>query len=376
MRCLILLPSLKRAGAETQAVDLANGLARRGHAIHLCAFEPQLDQRNRLDDNVRFHHVTRLRKFDRSLPPRIATLIDQENIEIVLGVMQFAALIAVMASKRSKREPAVVPAIHTTTNRGVKEEIQDRLFYRGMLARAPAVVFVCEFQRAYWIRKFPELAGHARVIYNGIDVARFQRLEFECRARDLLAQLGILPDSFVFACVAGFRKEKAHRLLLEAFRRLPRRAYLLLAGDGPERAAIQAMAARSGLNERVKFLGVVADPRPVIVASQATVLPSIAVETFSMAMLESMALAVPMIASDLGGMGEAIKHQKSGLLFPPKDCHALVGEMTFVMESPAAAASLGVAARESVAERFTLDQMVSGYESLFREILKLNNGQS
>ena len=247
MRSFILLPSLKRAGAETQAIDLANGLARRGHATHLCTFEPQLDQRNKLNDNVKYHHLVRLRKFDRTLPLRIASIIDQENIEIVLGVMQFASLVAEIASKRSKSRPPVVPAIHTTVNRDLKEEIQDRLLYGRMLARAPAVVFVCEFQRAYWIRKFPALARHGRVVYNGIDMARFSRAEFKGLARDLLAKLGVPPDSFVFACVAGFRKEKAHRLLLEAFKRLPARAYLLLAGDGPERAAIETMSAQSGL---------------------------------------------------------------------------------------------------------------------------------
>jgi glycosyltransferase involved in cell wall biosynthesis len=369
MRCLVLVPSLKRAGAETQAIDLANGLARRGHITHVCVFEPQMDQRDRLDGEVGFHHVVRLRKFDNSLPSRVATLVDRENIEAILGVMQFASLIAEVASKRSRRMPPVVSAIHTTVNRNLKDEIQDRFIYRRMLARAPAIVFVCEFQRSYWIRKFPELARHAKVIYNGIDIRRFQRVEFENAARDLLAQHGVPSDAFVFACVAGFRKEKAHRLLLDAFKRLPSRAYLLLAGDGPERGDIEAMAARNGLSERVKFLGLVADARPVIAASQATVLTSIAVETFSMAMLESMALAVPMIASDLGGMGEAIVHRKSGLLFPPKNCRRLIAEMKYVMESPAAAASLGNAAKASVSERFTLDQMVEGYEDVLRAII-------
>ena len=57
--CLIVVPSLMRAGAETQAVDLANGLADRGHLVHLCSFEPQLDQRNRVSEKVKFHHIRR-----------------------------------------------------------------------------------------------------------------------------------------------------------------------------------------------------------------------------------------------------------------------------------------------------------------------------
>ena len=89
-----------------------------------------------------------------------------------------------------------------------------------------------------------------------------------------------------------------------------------------------------------------------------------------MAMLESMALAVPMIASDLGGVREAIVHQRTGLLFPPRNYLSLFSEMKYVMENPTGAASMGVAARAFVAERFTLDQMVEGYESILRETLE------
>lgn len=77
MRCLIVVPSLRRAGAETQAVDLANGLALRGHEVHLCSFQPQLDQKGRLADAVRFHHVPRKGKYDLSLIVAIAAIIDR-----------------------------------------------------------------------------------------------------------------------------------------------------------------------------------------------------------------------------------------------------------------------------------------------------------
>src|SRR5688500_18358576 len=130
MRCLIVVPSLKRAGAETQAIDLANGLSLSGHVVHLCSFEPQLDQQGRLLDAVTFHHVRRKSKYDWALIRAVTQLIDREEIEVVQGVMQFAALIAWLAARRSARRPPVIAAVHTTINRSAKEELQDRLIYR------------------------------------------------------------------------------------------------------------------------------------------------------------------------------------------------------------------------------------------------------
>ena len=330
MRCLIIVPSLKRAGAETQAIDLANGLSSSGHDVHLCSFEPQLDQRERLSEAVHFHHVRRKAKYDLSLIAGIAAIIDRENIEVIQGVLQFAVLVAWLAAKRSARRPPVVAAIHTTTNRGLKEELQDRLLYRWILGRLPAVVFVCNFQRDYWVKKYPGLQSLSRVVHNGIDISRFRRSDFALSAQDLRAKLGIPEGAFVFSCIAAFRPEKAHRLLIDAFSSLPGDTYLILAGDGAERPGIEAAVHAAGLDDRVFFLGNVADVRPVIVASISTVLPSTSVETFSMAMLESMALEVPMIATTIGGLGEAIIHRVTGLLCPPGDAASLGMQMLFL----------------------------------------------
>src|SRR5688572_23487813 len=217
MNCLILVPSLKRAGAETQAIDLANGLSTRGHRVHLCTFERELDQRVRVANSVSFHHVRRRSKYDLSLINSISRIINREQIEVVQGVMQFATLVAWMAARRSSRQPPVVGAIHTTINRGKKEELQDRFVYRRMLRHVAAVVFVCNFQRDYWIERFSELKQHARVVYNGVDAHRLRRSDFAERSIELRRVLAIPENAFVFACIAAFRPEKGHGLLIEAF---------------------------------------------------------------------------------------------------------------------------------------------------------------
>jgi glycosyltransferase involved in cell wall biosynthesis len=371
MKCLIVVPSLIRAGAETQAIELANGLAARGHSIHLCSFEPQLDQRTRVSDEVTFHHVRRKSKYDLSLIDRLAAVIDREGIEVVQGVLQFAALVASLAAWRSRRKPPVIAAVHTTINRGPKQEWQDRLVYRRMLGRRPAVVFVCDHQRNHWVRKYPELETLAKVVHNGVAPELFRRSEFADQARRLRAEQGIPADAFVFASIAAFRPEKGHRLLLEAFSGIQGDAWLVFAGDGDLRPAMESRAAALGVQRRTCFLGNIPDARPLIAASNATVLASTAVETFSMAMLESMAMGVPMIAPQIGGLSEAIVDGQNGSLFPVGDTSALAAAMQALVAQPAEATTRGQAAERTIAEQFTLEKMVKGSERVLRDVLTL-----
>lgn len=369
MRCLILVPSLRRAGAETQAIDLANGLASLGHHVHLCSFERQLDQRERLQAPVQFHYVPRKTKYDLALVRQVAAIIDRQKIEVVQGIMQFAVLIAWLAARQSSTNPRVVAAVHTTVNRGLKEELQDRFVYRWLFRRLPAIVFVCEYQRDHWVRKYVELQPLARIVHNGVAVNRFRRSDFEKEAERLRSSLEIPHSAFVFASVAAFRPEKNHRGLVQAFAKLPTNTHLLFAGDGPERPAIEVQVQALGLTDRAHFLGNIADIRPVVVASNATVLSSIAVETFSMAMLESMALQVPMVATDIGGLGEAISHQETGLLCRLGDVESLTEQMLELVNNPATAARLGRAAADRVSRCFTLEKMVEASEKVLLQVL-------
>lgn len=376
MRLLIVVPSLRRAGAETQAVDLANGLAARGHDVHLLSFEAEQDQRDRVSAGVSLHHRLRGSKFDWSVVKWLSDVIDRERIEVVQGVMQFGTLVGWLAARRSHRRPSVVAAIHTTVNLGLKEEIQDRVVYRWLLRTLPTVIFVCRNQRDYWTLRFPELRNCSRIVYNGVDPNRYDRRMLAGAGTALRKALGIGPEAFVFACIAGFRPEKGHELLLEAFSQLTGSPFLILAGDGVMRSAIQAKAAAMGLTTRIRFLGQVEDTRAAIVASNATVLASTSVETFSMAMLESMASAVPVIVPQIGGLPEAIIEGESGRLFPVGDVQALATCMQSLVADPASATRMGERAAHRLAREFTFDKMIDESERALSDAARVFPGNT
>ncbi len=361
---LFLVPSLRRAGAETQVVELVNRLSPQRLQKHLVSVQPELDLLDEVDaGQVTFHHLQRRGKFDLQLVRKLARLIDEHEIQLVHCTLQFSMLLARMAIKLAKRTPKVVVAIHTTLNRSSKEELFDKYLYANMALRCEQILFVCEAQSRYWFQRFPPMRERSQVIYNGIDTERFSPQALAAGSDGLRAQLGIDSASVVLACIAGFRPEKGHRYLLEALARLPE-THLVLAGDGPMRADIEAQIAASGLQQRVHLLGQINDVRPVLHAADATVLASTAVETFSMAMLESMASATPVIATDIGGLGEAIEPGDNGALVAPGDVDALVIGLQAVAGSRAQAAEMGARARECVLEKFSVQQMVAQTEHM------------
>jgi len=195
-----------------------------------------------------------------------------------------------------------------------------------------------------------------------VHTRRFNPEIVEGPSRELSQRLGIPDDAKVIACVTGFRAEKAHALLLEAFAKLRKReprAVLVLAGDGPLRGAIERQIDRLRLHDAVCMAGIMGDVRPLLSLARFTVLSSIAVETFSMAMLESMAMGTPVVATEIGGANEAITAGRDGLLVPPGDTEALLEAMGRLLSDEIDCRRMGEIARQKVVDSFSKERMVA-----------------
>ncbi|MFQ5705550.1 MAG: glycosyltransferase family 4 protein [Gemmatimonadales bacterium] len=368
MRCLLIVPSLARAGAETQLVALANGIADRGHDVHLLTFERNIDQVTSLSRSVRHHAAGRMWKYDLSYTRDIAHVIHCEGIQVLHTTMEFGLLAGWVGRLRSQARLPLVASLHTTLSRSHKYNYQVRFLYRYLLRHCARIVFVCKNQREYWGRRFPELDRLSVVIHNGVSLDRFQPHEWVDEGGNLRERVGIPTAAVVFGCVAGFRPEKAHHTLLEAFSRAPETAHMLLAGDGPLRSEIEDRVAGLGLSDRTHFLGEVTDCRPVIAACDAMVLTSIS-ETFPMAMLESMAMGVPMISPAIGGLPEAIQDGQTGWLVPMGNPVALAQQMQCIVKDPSQVVSIGARARQVVHDRYTETRMVDQTVDLLENVV-------
>jgi glycosyltransferase involved in cell wall biosynthesis len=358
-RVLFVVPSLRRAGAETQAVDVVNALSHRGFETHLAFFEDRADLLERVDvSGVKVHRLARNHKLDFALAASLARLIETNLVDVVHCTLQISLFYAALALRLTPAAPSLITAVHTTINQSWRDELYDRFLYRRLLRRCDRVIFVCRSQADHWIRKYPDLRDVATVVYNGVDTGGYDEPAAARVRAEARSKFGIAADRRVVACIAGLRPEKGHEHLLAAFAQLKGSPILLLAGDGPERARIERLVTASKLDDRVIVLGEVPDVRPVIAAADLTVLASTAVETFSMAMLESMAMAVPVVASDIGGLSEAISQGETGYLVPPGDAGALASALQLALDDEAARRAMGGRALENVRNKFSRVAMV------------------
>lgn len=374
--CVFIVPTLRRAGAETQIIDLVNGLDSQFEPS-LIAFERDLSQLDKVDQGrVHFRQYIRKSKYNFLFTWQIARYLDQVNARVVHCTMQFSLLVAWIALRFMRRKPIpkLVVVIHTTLNVGKKEEFLDQLLYRFLLKSCEQIVFVCHNQANYWYEKFPEIRQKSRVIYNGVDPEYFSPGQFVDAGKQLRESLGIDAGAKVIACIAGFRREKGHRNLVNAFACLAQNVHLLLAGDGPLRPEIEALVQEYGLSGRIHFLGNLNDVRPVLAASDLSVLASTAVETFSMAMLESMAMGVPVVATDIGGLNEAVLPGKTGDLVPIDDSKALSDALQRVLGDEVLLKRMSGASREAVVNRFSKARMIRSTEELLETVGEVSGG--
>ncbi len=365
---LFLLPSLMTGGAEAQAITLINELSADRFNKRLVTFEPATDQLGRLDrSTVDWIQCPRRAKVDRSLARRLAALIDEHRIDVVHCTLQIALFFGWLARRASTRRPGLVTTVHKTYNQSLKTELIDQVFARVMMTACERIVFVCRHQQRHWTRRFPALEKNATVIYNGVDIERYEPAAQGDARAGARARYGLADADRVIACLARFSPEKGQAVLVEAVARIPGRPVLLLAGDGPTRPAIEQAVERLDLGDRVRLLGAVDDVRPVLAAADVAVLTSIA-ETFSMARLEAMSMGLAVVGSDVGGMGEAVEPGVTGDLVRPGDADALAGALERILGDDAARQRMGRAARALVERRFTRKAMVDATQRVLEDV--------
>lgn len=174
----------------------------------------------------------------------------------------------------------------------------------------------------------------------------------------------------VFLCVARFAPQKNLQLLIDAFARaaavLPT-SMLLLAGDGPLRAAVQDRASGLGVRDRVRFLGERRDVPALLGASDVFVLSS-DWEGTPVSIMEAMAAGLPVVATAVGGVPELVRPGVTGRLVSPKDAGSLGDAMLELGSDASLRRAMGHAASRIAREALDVGVMASAYENLYRKV--------
>jgi glycosyltransferase involved in cell wall biosynthesis len=162
-------------------------------------------------------------------------------------------------------------------------------------------------------------------------------------------------------------ENKAFDVLLEAVSRVPN-TYLWLAGEGPLRGELEALAEKLGIKPRTRFLGWRDDPEKLFAAADIFICPS-RHEPLGNVVIESWAQGVPVIAADTLGPGTLIRHGENGVLFPIDDAKTLAVSIKRLMLAPDLMAKLAVEGGHDYEENFTENIIVDKYLEFFERII-------
>jgi len=193
-------------------------------------------------------------------------------------------------------------------------------------------------------------------VHNGIDLRPFCQTDGSAARR----RLGFEDSDLLIGALGRLAPQKGFIYLMRAMplvlAAVPA-ARLVMIGEGPLEEELKGEARNLGVADRVHFLGFRRDVPDLLAAFDVFALPSLW-EGLSISLIEALAAARPIVATDIDGNREVIEHGETGLLVPPADVPALAGALGKVLLDRPLAARLGASARRSAEARFSFERMV------------------
>jgi glycosyltransferase involved in cell wall biosynthesis len=373
-KVMVMIDSLAEiGGAETLALHLAERLDPERDERILCVTrwddevagrEPARSAVRRLDEaGVRVLGIERRSRASLGAWRKLVRFLRAEDVDVI-HAHKFGSNVWAVLFGRLARVPAIVAHEHMWNyeSSGRARHWLDRVWIaRG----ADALIAVSEEGR----RQMIELEGvrpqDVLYIRNGVP---------DVGAGDpgkLRAELGIGPGEPVIGTVAQLRPEKALEVLVEAAALLRERRpglHVLIAGEGDERPGLEELIRARGLEGAVHLLGYRADVPNVLAALDVAVCCS-DFEGGPLSVMEYMGAALPIVATDVGGLPELVRPGETGALVPPRDPRALADAAEALLDDPEQRRELGERARALRRAEYSLEVWVERMEALYDELL-------
>jgi glycosyltransferase involved in cell wall biosynthesis len=355
-------------GVARHVEDLFAGLRASGHEPVLCS--PQAPAALRAQLVPGDHQPLAMQRAiapgrDAKTVSDFASIISRVRPDVVHAHSSKAGAVARLARLLRPQTPVLytphgyaMAGFFQRAERGAYREVE-----RGLGLLTSRVLAVCEAEAR--LARTVTVARRVRVVHNGVDV----------RAVDLDqpdARVAALRSRGPLVCtVCQLRPGKGVETLIDAWPAVvaaQSEAQLAIAGDGVLRDALEQRVEALGVADSVHFLGECPDPIAVVRAADVFVLASW-FEAFPYVILEAMALGLPIVASDVGGVAEAISHGQNGLLVPARQPAALSSGLSELIADAELRDRLGAAALQTVRRRFSIETMVRGAIGVYAETL-------
>lgn len=368
-----VIDSLYLGGAQRVLIDIVEGLSKLGYeqrvyalnnVIHPKIFQPLLNSQTQVvvigkSQLLALFGLLRLfLQFKKWRPHIVQTLLPYGDI-IGRTVAHFAKV------------PIIVSATHSRN----LDKPNWKLFLDRMSIRwVNRVVLVSEQLRSTVISREGVQDERIVVIPNGIHIEFITKAVEACKvARERIrAECGISMDTNVIGTVGRLSPEKGHiylfQALVQVLQHLPDTA-LLVVGEGPLYRKLNDMVLRMGLIKKVFFLGQRTDVGSILCTIDVFAQSSL-FEGMPIAVMEAMAVGKPVVATEVNGTKELVKHDVTGWLVPPGDPEKLAHYLIHALDNTDKSYRIGEEAAQFIATHYSVSKMVIGYHNLYQELIK------
>ena len=358
-------------GSGVVATELGKELASREHDVHFISYA--LPFRLTVNEHVFFHEVEVLAyplfeypPYDLVLATKMAEVMTRYELDILHVHYAIPHSISAYLAKMMLKE-RTIPFVTTLHGTDITLVGNDRSYLpitRFGIEQSDAVTAVSQYLRQRTLDEF-QITRPISVIPNFVDC------DVYVRASDKgLRKRFAKPDESILIHISNFRPLKRLEDVIEIFSlvRKQRPARLLMVGDGPERPKAEWLAKTHGIADDVNFMGKQNDMAQLLSVSDILLLPS-ELESFGLVALEAMACEVPVVATNVGGIPEVVRHGIDGYLFPVGDVRSMADACLNILENPALHSEMGETARVHARQEFCASKIVLRYEELYRRTI-------
>ncbi len=363
LRIVYVITDLHVGGVPLHLFRLAKAMRDRGHSPVVVSLARTGEVSQRLvEAGVEVFHCNAAGAWDARAIFRLARFFRQLKPDVVHALL-FHANVASRLAMRLARLPSehLVCEIQT-----VEIERKWHLRVGGMTHRMGHCVIGNSSSVVEHLARVAHMDRHRlRCVHGGADVSQLWHAEPVSRE-----SLGITGEEPLVCWVGRMDPIKGLEVLLEAFDQVVQRtpARLLLVGDGPLAAHVREVLTDRNLWGSVSMLGTRSDVPGILKSCQMFVLPSFT-EGFPNALLEAMALGLPVVTSDVPGCHDLVTDGVNGLLAPAGDSERLADAIERVLGDDPLAKRLGAAAKDTVSTKYTMDRCVDRYLAVYEEIV-------
>jgi glycosyltransferase involved in cell wall biosynthesis len=354
-------------GGQINLLSLAASLDPERFDISVCTSGPgplvdALQKRN-----IPHFFLSFNKRFRRKTIEDITDLFQTHRFDILHTHGGIAGFYGRLASRKRATPRVVVHTLHGIHYLHYRNILLRRLYEfqeRYLARRTDAVIFVSEADQTKGTQRKLVPVEKQVLIKNGID---YSACELQARGRpEDLGGVQDIPGPLV-GCIARLHRQKGIPYLLEAVEPI-RRAFpdvkIWIVGGGPLKEKLERLNERLDVSSHVFFLGERQDVPQLVSCFDVFVLPSLW-EGLPYSLLEAAALGKPVVASDIDGVRELIRHEETGLLVPPRKPELLADAVVRLLRDRDYALRLGQNLKADVRETYTLDRMVTQVQDLY-----------